>query len=157
MSLLRKLFCGHTISEKLLDGVLTSGCKDQYGCVVAWVSGLAGRVTADMWIASEGVQFFERRSLALPVGRVHPLQKNNRVGNMSDVVSRLSAFDGRSFHGTVRDGEILSVCYRTSSKQAKIDARGYSQNPQYLDLARFLRSEGDKCSVRHQTFMDEEG
>ena len=146
MSLLHRLFSGKTISETILDGVLPLSGKAESGCVVAWIGGLAGRATADVWISTAGGQFFERRTLDLPIGRVDALRKATGVDNMADVMSRLTAFEGRHFHGDVRDGEILRVCYRTPSGQAKIDARGYRQHPEFSALATFLRNEGDKCA-----------
>lgn len=146
MSLLQFLFSGKTVSQKLFDGILSSDRDDEYGCVVAWINCLAGHVTADMWISSKGLQFFERRSLALPLREVSPLDRSIRIDGMADVINRLNHFDGRSFHGKARDGEVLSVYFRTPNGHANIDARGYRQDPEYSALARFLRSEGDKCA-----------
>jgi hypothetical protein len=144
MSLLQFLFGGKTVSQKLLEGILTSERDDEYGCVVAWINCLAGQVTADMWISSKGVQFFERRSLSLPVREVDPLDRSKRIDDMAEVINRVNNFDGRSFHGNARDGEVLSVYFRTPNGHVKIDARGYCQNPEYAALSRFLLSEGDK-------------
>lgn len=144
MSLLQFLFGGKTVSQKLLEGLLASDRDDEYGCVVAWINCLAGQVTADMWIWSKGVQFFERRSLALPLRKVATLDRSTRIDDMAEVINRVNTFEGHSFHGNSRDGEVLSVYLRTPNGHAKIDARGYFQNPEYAALSRFLRSEGDK-------------